>query len=152
MKTLPNYYLMKEVESEIGKGNSVKIRLVGNSMLPFLHEEKDLLTISPFSLKELKRGDIVLANSYDQYYLHRIISLNNDTIQLCGDAICDSFENIQIDRIIGILRSVERNRHIIKCNALHWKIKGIVWMWLFPIRSYLLIIYNCIKKIKRINS
>lgn len=148
MKTFPNNYLMKRVEHEIGQGNSVRIRLVGRSMQPFLHEDGDLLTIGPCSSKELKRGEIVLAHADGQYYLHRIISLHNDSVRLCGDAICNSFELIPTSGIVGRLRNVERQGEIINCNALHWRFKGLVWMWLFPIRPYLLILHRCVKRVK----
>lgn len=144
MKTVPNILLFKAAEAALDMGETIRIRLVGNSMYPFLHENEDIVVIAPHSLKELRRGEIVLFRYGDSYCLHRIISIRNGNLRLCGDANHDLCETIRTEDVIGILRNIcHSSGNSTECRSLLWRIKGEIWMRLRPVRKYL--IASCIR-------
>ena len=87
--TIANEILLEEVRRLLMKGNNVTIRAKGNSMLPFITGGKDRVTLAPS--KELRTGDIVLAEiTPGHYVLHRIVSLDGDSVTLMGDGNLES--------------------------------------------------------------
>lgn len=149
METIANHILFKEAETAMRNGMSVKIRIVGKSMRPFLIEDMDVVIIEPYVYQTmgLYRGDIVLFKIENTYRLHRIISIKEDHITLRGDNIYYSTENILRENVIGILHSIIRNsERIIYCKSLIWRIKSSVWFSLFPMRKFIFYIYVKISK------
>lgn len=152
MERIANNILFKEVETALRNGKSVKIRTVGTSMRPFLTEDMDIVIITPYTPQTMRlyRGDIALFKIENSYHLHRVISIKGDHITLCGDNVYHSTENILTEDVIGILHSIIRHSgRIIFCKSLIWKIKGSIWISLFPIRRFLLCIYRIMQYVKR---
>ncbi len=143
MKTLPNHIVFREAEFALKNGRSVNLRVVGTSMEPFLVGNQHIVKITPFSSEKLSRGDVVLFKIKDFYCLHRIISIRENSIILCGDGVYQSQERISPGNIIGVLDSVIcQSGDIILCSSIKWKINSYIWMALFPFRRYLLYAYR----------
>ncbi len=130
METISNTLFFQEVVSALAAGNSVRFRLVGQSMLPFLHEETDILTIKPKKSAEIRVGDIVLASYQSDYVLHRIVSIRKDgTYLLRGDAHFKKCEQVAYWNMVGVLTSIERGESIIVCHkSVAWRMKGLIWI------------------------
>ena len=76
--------LYDEVAALLAENREVSFRAIGNSMLPFIRGGVDVVhMVGP---DKLKRGDVVLARTDDaQVVLHRVISIDGDTVALMGD-------------------------------------------------------------------
>jgi len=148
VKTINNTFLFQEAVSVLKSGKNVKIRLVGQSMFPFLHPETDILTIAPKCFNGLRVGDVVLAYYHGDYILHRIISIQkNGTYLLQGDAILKRCEWVDYRNVVGVLNSIERdNSTIICCMNCRWRVKGLLWVKMRFIRKPLLKIIGITKK------
>ncbi len=155
METISNAFLFQEVVSVLAAGMNVRFRLVGQSMLPFLRQETDILTVGPKQFYEIRVGDVVLASYQGSYVLHRIVAIKNDgTYLLRGDAHFKKSEQVAGRDIVGILASIERGESMIACyNGCAWRAKGLIWIKTTRLRMLLLKMVRVADRIiKRINS
>lgn len=115
------------------------INLRGNSMRPFLKNERDKAVLAlpkgPFH-----KGDAVLAEvSPKHFVLHRIVDIEGDQVTLRGDGNL-SDEHCQTDDIrakaIGFLRKGRTTPDL--TTGRKWRIYSWFWTRLYPIRRYLL--------------
>lgn len=152
METFENDWLFRLAESELKGGRSVKIRLVGESMRPFLKSESDVLTVEPADKDKLRVGDIIFIKLREDgdYILHRLIKKSDDGILvLKGDANPrGKVERVEDSLLLGTLAKVERGgKEVIDCkNNRFWRLKGLLWMRLSFCRSLLLKILSKVNK------
>lgn len=108
MKTLSNDIFFAQVESEIAAGRSVRFKVKGNSMYPFLRNGKDEVVLSPLQ-HDPKLLDIVLFKYKGKHVLHRIIDIDSGIYTIQGDGIFSSFEQCTRDDIIGKVNFICKN-------------------------------------------
>lgn len=89
------------------KGQAVRIRAKGNSMLPFVRDGRDFLLLKRNTGAEV--GDVVLAHeSRGRYVVHRIIERNGDNLVLKGDGNYRGVETCRTSDVIATVYAVER--------------------------------------------
>ncbi len=135
-KIIPNDILLGEVTKILAAGQEVILLAKGNSMLPFLHSEKDSVALQ--KKEDVSIGDIVLAQiSEGHYVLHRIIAIDGEKLTLMGDGNIRGTEKCTKKDISG---TVVR---IIKASGKEFVPgKGRFWKMLKPVRRYILAIYR----------
>jgi len=142
MEIVGNDILLSQVAAAVSQGMTVKIRLVGFSMFPFLRNERDNVVLGPFKTEELKVGDVVLALCNNTYLLHRIVSVVPNGFMLQGDANV-SCEAVIAENVVARLLSVERKSgRIVNCDSFPWRFMSFVWRKLTFARRYLLAVLH----------
>lgn len=147
--SLPNALLFEEVERLLANEQSVMLKAMGNSMLPFIVGGRDTVLIRRLSnTQALQVGQIVLAHLPDgRYVLHRIVRINETKATLMGDGNYLETESCQLSDIMGIvIKIIHNDRHIDNNTRLERR-KAKIWGKLLPIRRYLLYIYKRIWRI-----
>lgn len=137
-----NAQLLPEVIKLLDEGHTVTLRLRGNSMRPFLEDNRDRALL--VRATHLKTGDPVLAEiSPGHYVLHRIININNDSVTLRGDGNL-SIEKCMIGDVkASVIGFYRKGRDTLDyTDGRKWRIYSFVWTRLYPIRRYLLAIYR----------
>lgn len=139
---LANAKILPVVIALLEEGHTVTLRLRGQSMRPFLEDNRDdaLLT----KAQPPKKGDIVLAEiTPSQYVLHRIIRVNGENITLQGDGNLN-VEKCKTVNIKGLALGFYRkgSTKLDSTNGRKWKTYSFIWIHLVPIRRYLLYIYR----------
>ena len=125
-------------EEEINKTGKLIYTSVGNSMMPIIHENCDILIIEKVSGR-LKKYDIPLyKRASGQYVLHRILKIRKDSYVTCGDNHWKKEYDITDDNIIGVLTGIVRNGKKISVSDIKYKIYVHLWCDLFPIRAVIL--------------
>lgn len=81
---------------------------VGVSMLPLLHEGRDLFTVHRKGLKRCKRGDVVLYRRGKDYVLHRVIEVRRDDYVILGDNCIAKEYGVTDADIIGVMTGYVR--------------------------------------------
>lgn len=126
----------------------------GVSMLPWIHEGKDVIVIERIT-SELKKYDTVLfirpnVTGRGRYVLHRILKCYGDgTYYIKGDnTVCG--ERVKREDIIGILTEIHQPNRIIRVDDWIYSTKVRIW-WhiLYPSRSFYRIIKKGMKHILR---
>lgn len=130
-RTLPNEVLLGEISSLLAEGREVSFTPKGTSMLPFIRGGRDSVTLK--KLAEVKVGDIVLVRLPDsRYVLHRVWSLDGDSLELMGDGNLIGKEKCRLADVMGTTVSINGRKPT----------RGRLWRTLKPFRRYLLGIYR----------
>ena len=135
MKIETKIYLsfLKEM---IEQNMDVSIVISGNSMSPFLVNQRDVIYLSKINRK-LKKGDLVLYQRLSgQYVVHRIVKVKKSGYYLAGDK-----------QIFGLVTKVKRKGKWIEAGNFWWEFFEHVWIWVLPWRMMILKIYKKVCKI-----
>ncbi|MBP5692591.1 MAG: S24/S26 family peptidase [Bacteroidales bacterium] len=133
--TIPNEILIPEVGRLLAEGREVEMRPKGNSMLPFIRQEKDNVVLK--KKDNVEKGDIVLVDLGGRYVLHRIIAEDGERLTLMGDGNVRGTESCTKDKVLGTVVKIVRPGGKSVTPS-----KGKLWKALLPIRRYLLAFYR----------
>lgn len=138
---------IKSLEEHLQKEGVHIMPAQGSSMRPALRDG-DLVVLTPvLEASRLQIGDIVLYRRLDRtLVLHRIIKLHEDTLVLNGDN-CTYFEYPQMNQIVGILKSYQRNGRDYSPYSFKNKFYQFIWYRPWPIRFLVLKIFRKFKKV-----
>ncbi len=135
-KVIPNEDFFDLVDRLIKEGREVVITPKGNSMLPFIRNGRDEVTLERLS-RPVEVGDIILAKIGSKYVMHRVFAVDGDAITLMGDGNVSGTEHCRHSDIIGIVTGISRNgRKAVRPG------KGRLWRRILPLRRIFLIIYR----------
>lgn len=127
------------LEENIG----VTITTTGNSMYPLWKHKRDSVVLMKCDKFNLKKGDIPLyKRANGQHVLHRIVRVNSNSYDMCGDALSHIEYNFPKENLIAVVKSFTRNGKEYSCSSLLFRVYSTVWMWLLPFRGIILKIYT----------
>lgn len=133
-------------EQEIQKSGKLIYTNVGNSMMPFIRQGRDILIISKVNGR-LKRYDVPLyKRDSGQYVLHRILKVRKDDYVICGDNRYVKEYGINDSHIIGVLTAVIRNGKEIPVTDYKYRIYVHLWCDFFSIRAGIIRIKQFIER------
>ena len=129
-----NYFAL--VDELLKEGKEVIITPKGNSMLPFIRNGRDEVTLVRLT-KPVEVGDILLAKIGSRFVMHRVFAVEGDDITLMGDGNILGKEYCKVSDIIGLGTEIRKEGgKVIKPG------KGKLWRMLLPVRRYILAIYK----------
>lgn len=136
-------------EEVLAKNGKLIYTNVGDSMMPLIRQDKDLLIIEPVHGR-LKKYDVPLyRRDSGQYVLHRILKVRKEDYVICGDNRWKKEYGITDRHIIGILTGIVRNGKTIHVTDKKYLLYVHVWCDFFLIRAILIRISHKLKKISR---
>lgn len=136
-------------EEQLAKNGKLIYTNKGDSMMPLIKQDRDLLIIKPVHGR-LKKYDVPLyKRDSGQYVLHRILKVRKNDYVICGDNRWVKEYGIRDRHIIGVLTAVVRNGKEISVND--WKYKFYVHLWCdcFPVRAFIIHVFSKLKRMKR---
>ena len=103
--------LNSSFEEQLKKNGRIMYHVSGDSMLPLLHQGRDVAVIAAIPRGErLKRYDVALyKRDSGQYVLHRIVEVKKDSYVTCGDNRYFNEHGVTDSQILGVLECVVRN-------------------------------------------
>ena len=135
---MANALLLPEVVRLLEEGHTVTLPLRGYSMRPFLENGRDKALLRKPT--KIAVGDAALAEvAPGHYVLHRIVSINGQSVVLRGDG------NLGIERCrltdikataVGFYRKGRET--LDSTDGRKWRIYSWWWTRLLPLRRYLL--------------
>ncbi len=98
----------------LARGESVRVRVQGVSMLPWLREE-DQVCVRPSADRRLRRGDIALfRRTPSRLILHRIVGVRTEAGTVVCDCLGDSEsgnpERVLASSVIGVVETTPIQR------------------------------------------
>ena len=131
----------------IEQNTDVSIVISGNSMSPFLVNQRDVIYLSKINRK-LKKGDLVLYQRLSgQYVVHRIVKVKKSGYYLAGDNQIAIEGPILDKQIFGLVTKVKRKGKWIEAGNFWWEFFEHVWIWVLTWRMIILKIYKKVCKI-----
>lgn len=123
-------------EEIIEKSGELVYKNKGDSMMPLIRENRDLIVISRKPKCRLKKYDVPLyKRDSGQYVLHRILKVREKDYVICGDNRWKKEYGITDRHIIGALSAVVRNGRTVNVNSCRYRIYVHLWCDFFPLRA-----------------
>ena len=136
------------IEETIKSGNQFSFCAFGISMLPFIRNGKDIVTLGPVK-NELKANDIIFYRRPNgQFVLHRIVNVRSDKgYDLCGDNQYVIEKNVREEQIIAKLDRLEKNGKQIELSSFQARL----WCRYLPLHRFFLHVKSAIRyRIKKL--
>ena len=129
-RTIANRELFGIVRDTLLEGNTVRVAVNGQSMLPFFRSGSTI-TLRPVREEDIRKYSVVMADAGDSFVVHRIIEVNEEDVLLFGDGNIKRGERVKRQQIYGV----------VDCSRIHIFFAKI-WLWMLPIRRYPLAIFR----------
>lgn len=112
---------------------------VGNSMMPFLRQRRDIIEIHKKGPDRCKKYDVVLYKRGERYILHRILEVLPDgKYVIAGDNNTFLEKDITDEHILGVMTRVIRDGKSIYMNNPSYKTYVHIWCDAYQIRMGIL--------------
>jgi hypothetical protein len=112
---------------------------VGDSMMPLLRENRDLMVIERKPEGRCKKYDAILYRRPNgRHVMHRILKVRENDYILCGDNRWEREAGVQDDWILGVLTAVVRDGKEIKVTDWRYRLYVHLWCDLFYLRGGIL--------------
>lgn len=129
-RTIANRELFAIVRDTLLEGNTVRVTVNGQSMLPFFRSGSTI-TLRPVREEDIRKYSVVMADAGDSFVVHRIIEVGEKEVTLLGDGNYIGTERVSRDKIYGV----------VDCSKVHIFFAKI-WLWLRPVRRFPLAIFR----------
>ena len=117
----------------------VTVTVTGDSMFPLWRHKRDTVVLTKCDKTALKKGDIPFyRRKTGQYVMHRIIKVNKESYNLCGDAQTQIEYNLSKENIIAVVKAFTRKGKEYNCSDLWVRGYKALWIGLLPFRGILL--------------
>ena len=134
-------------ETQLAQTGKLIYTNVGDSMMPLIKQDRDLVIIEPVHGR-LKKYDVPLyKRDSGQYVLHRILKVRDKDYVICGDNRWSKEYGITDYHIVGVLTGVVRNKKTILVTDKKYKLYVHLWCDFFPIRALIIHIVNKLQRI-----
>ncbi len=125
--------------SLLEQGLEVSVKVTGDSMYPLWKHKRDTIILKKCEEGILKRGEIPLYRRRNgKLVIHRIIRVNQDSYDLCGDAQTQVEYNLPKENVIAVVKAFTRKGRSYSCRDLSYRVYAYVWTCLLPFRSIIL--------------
>lgn len=110
-----NRVLFSTVRDLLLEGESVRITVQGQSMLPFFRSGSTIL-LRPIREEDFRPLTVVMADAGEHFVVHRILRVEGDRVTLLGDGNLIGTETMSRDKVYGV----------VDCSPLH---RALAWCW-----------------------
>ena len=124
---------MASFEELLHKDGKLVYRTRGVSMLPMLHENRDLVIIRVPSSR-LKKHDVALYRRGTDYVLHRVIGVEEGGYRILGDNTYN-VERVAESDVIGVLTEFVRRGRTIPVTDRRYLAYVRFWRGIYPLRK-----------------
>ena len=143
------YHYLTMVEELLKQDKQVSLPIKGNSMAPFLINNRDCIYLER-PKRVLKKGDFVLYQRINgQYVTHRIIKIKGNEYYLAGDNQIVIEGPIYQKQILGIVTKVKRKEKWLKAGDFYWEFFEHICRYVLPWRKSILNIYKKYSYLKK---
>lgn len=137
-------------EEELRRHGQIVYTNVGDSMMPLLRQNRDLMVIEKRPEGRCKKYDAVLYKRPNgQYVMHRILKVRSQDYVLCGDNRWWREFGVQDDWILGVLKAVVRDGKEIPVTDRKYQRYVHLWCDFFWIRAAILRTRHWLRRKKR---
>lgn len=124
-RIISNQSAFSQARDLLLEGESVRIAVRGQSMLPFFQSGSTIL-LRPIRKEDFRVGHVVMAESAPgRFVVHRILRLEGDRVVLLGDGNLYGTETMSREKVYGI----------VDCGWLHLRL-ATLWRIMQPLRRY----------------
>ena len=139
-------------EEELNRTGKFTYTCSGVSMLPLLHQHKDLFTIEKKQGRCNKYDVVLYKRPPKSFVLHRVVEVREKDYVILGDNCLNKEYGITEEDILGVMTSFVRNGKEYSANHKGYQMYAKVWYFLYPLRkTWKKCKYQCRKFLKKDN-
>ena len=147
MKIVDTTEYLSVLRELVEEGREVRLKIAGESMVPFLREHRDEVFFRK-PIEELKKGDIVFyQRECGQFVMHRIQKVKPEGYYLVGDNQTVIEGPVAREQIFGLVTRVIRDGKKMEPGDFWWDFFEHVWIRIIPLRRCVMRVYRCLVKI-----
>jgi len=121
-------YKLELAAEMLRAGGGVRLRALGNSMLPSIWPG-DVLCIERKAGEEMVAGDIVLVARGGRFFIHRLIEKRDSGWITRGDALPQNDEAVAEASVLGKVALVQRKGAVlVPGSRISWGNRALAWM------------------------
>ncbi len=139
---------MGTFEEILKKDRRLVYKTRGISMLPMLHQNRDIVVIVPPEVR-LKKYDVALYKRGSSYVLHRIIGIQDGEYLIRGDNTY-RIEHVPQELVIGVLTGFVRNGKSYTAEDTGYQIYCRLWNAIYPMRKLHFLMRTAARKTARL--
>lgn len=126
------------------EGKSVRLRISGSSMFPFVRGAEDEVELVPINAEEeLPMWSAVLFVWEGEYMIHRLVGKKGKSYVFMGDGNLSRKELVVRSQVFGILKTIYRpSGEVVDCMSKKWLSRGKCWNRLRLFRKLILLLYK----------
>lgn len=133
--------IVSVIKELFNNGKTATVTVTGQSMAPMLYNKISRVILAKVNPKDIKKYDILLYKSKNsKYVLHRVIKLNHNTVNCCGDSQIKVERNIKKADALGKVIAFSRKGKFYSCNNIFYKLYCVIWVALRKQRTNIMII------------
>ncbi len=142
-RSIRNDLFFSEVAGRIAGGERVRIRAKGNSMRPFIRDNRDLIVLEKPNARSFQRGRLLLVQMPEgNYVLHRVKKTGNNRLVLQGDGNLLIFETCTTENVIAEATGIIRDGKSIGRGSFQWNLYHYLWPKNLFLRRICLALYR----------
>ena len=146
MKIVDTTEYLSVLKELVEEGREVRLKIAGESMVPFLREHRDEVFFGKPE-RELKKGDIVFYQRKDgQFVMHRIQRVRPEGFYIIGDNQTVVEGPVAREQIFGVVTKVIRDGVMMGPGDFWWEFFERVWIRMIPLRRCVMRVYRCLLK------
>lgn len=127
-RVISNEDYFAEVQRNLREGKEVRIRIKGNSMLPFI-KDGDMVLLRAYQGQSLALGSNILAKDKEKFVFHRFVGKKNNQFILAGDGNLVLREYVEATDIIAIAYThyPQDEDNAVAINRPWPRLRGLGW-------------------------
>lgn len=147
MKIVDTTEYLSVLKELVEEGREVRLKIAGESMVPFLREHRDEVFFRK-PTEALKKGDIVFyQREGGQFVMHRIQRVKPEGYFIIGDNQTVAEGPVAKAQIFGVVTKVIRDGVEMGPGDFWWEFFEHVWIRMIPLRRCVMRVYRCLLKI-----
>ena len=131
---------MTSFEELLARDGKLVYKTRGVSMMPMLHENRDLVFIT-VPQRRLRKYDVALYKRGESYVLHRVLKPEDGFYLIRGDNTY-TVEKVPDDKVIGVLTGFKRKGKEYSVDHKGYRAYVRIWCAIYPLRA----VYACIRR------
>lgn len=142
---------LEEVATLLAEGRSVRVRIDGQSMFPFIIGGQDEVELVPYEQGSvLPLWCVAFFKWHGTYIVHRFIGKQDALYCMMGDGNLAQVEHVEEKDILGVLQFIYHPDGTLQdCRDSWWMMKGKNWYKLRRFRRYLLYFHRICMRFHR---
>ncbi len=142
MKVVDTQQYISMLRELLEAGQTVSLPVAGNSMLPFLADKRDSVTLRRAD-SPLKVGDIALyQRENEDFILHRVCRVTHEGFFAVGDAQQLIEGPLGPGCVLGRVTAVRRKEKILGPGSFWWEFFEHIWIRMIPVRRRIMGLYG----------
>ena len=138
---------MSRFEEILSRDGRLIYKTMGVSMLPMLHENRDLVVIEP-PKERLRKYDVALYKRGTSYVLHRVIKVLESGYLIRGDNTYMD-EHVPEEAVIGVLTGFTRKGKTVSTEDSRYQRYVRFWCRIYPVRRVMIAVRRLLGRIAR---